>query len=264
MGFLEGKRALITGVASKRSIAWGIARAMHREGAELAFTHQGEKLAPRVAEMARELDSDIVLPLDVAEDAQIDAVMAALEERWGGLDILVHAIGFAPREALGGAYLDSLSREASTVAHDISAYSFAALAKAARPLLPEDAALLTLTYLGAQRAMPGYNVMGPAKASLESHMRFIAADLGPRGVRVNAISSGPIKTLAAAGIPGFRTMLRHTADNAPLRRNVGADEVGNAAAFLCSDLASGITGEVLYVDAGYRIIGMSPAVEEVE
>lgn len=257
MGFLEGKRALVTGVASKRSIAWGIARAMRREGAELAFTHQGEKLESRVTEMARELDSDIVLPLDVAEDAQIDEVMARLKERWGGLDVLVHAIGFAPREALGGPYLDSLSREASAIAHDISAYSFAALAKAARPLLSERAALLTLTYLGAERAVPGYNIMGPAKASLEAQMRFIAADLGPRGVRANAISAGPIKTLAAAGIPGFRSMLAHAADNAPLNRNVDSEEVGNAAAFLCSDLASGITGEVLYVDAGYRIMGMN-------
>lgn len=259
MGFLTGKRALITGVASQRSIAWGIARAMRREGAELAFTYQGEKLAPRVAALAGELDSDVVLPLDVAEDAQIDALVRELEARWGGLDILVHAIGFAPREALAGGYLDTLSREAATVAHDISAYSFAALAKAARPLLSENAALLTLTYLGAERAIPGYNIMGPAKASLEAHMRFIAADLGPRGVRVNAISAGPIKTLAAAGIRGFRSMLGHAAENAPLRRNVDADEVGNAAAFLCSDLASGITGEVLYVDAGYHIMGMNVA-----
>lgn len=257
MAFLKGKRALITGVASKRSIAWGIARAMRREGAELAFTYQGDKLEPRVTEMARELDSDIVLPLDVAEDTQIDAAMARLKERWDGLDVLVHAIGFAPREALGTGYLDSLSREASTIAHDISAYSFAALAKAARPLLSEQAALLTLTYLGAERAVPGYNIMGPAKASLEAQMRFIAADLGPSGVRANAISAGPIKTLAAAGIPGFRSMLAHAADNAPLHRNVSAEEVGNAAAFLCSDLASGITGEVLYVDAGYHIMGMN-------
>lgn len=262
MGFLEGKRALITGVASQRSIAWGIARAMRREGAELAFTYQGEKLEPRVREMAGELDSDIVLPLDVAEDAQIDAVMTQIEKRWGSLDILIHAIGFAPREALGGGYLDSLSREASTIAHDISAYSFAALAKAARPLLSEHAALLTLTYLGAERAVPGYNIMGPAKASLEAQMRFIAADLGPRGVRVNAISAGPIKTLAAAGIRGFRSMLSHAAGGSPLRRNVSTEEVGNAAAFLCSDLASGITGEVLYVDAGYHIMGLNAPDEE--
>lgn len=256
MGFLQGKRALITGVASKRSIAWGIAGAMHREGAELAFTYQGEKLEPRVRQMAGEFGSDLVLPLDVAEDAQIDGLVRGLDERWGGLDILVHAIGFAPREALTGDYLDSLSREASTIAHDISAYSFAALAKAVRPLLSGNAALLTLTYLGAERAVPGYNIMGPAKASLEAHMRFIAADLGPRGIRVNAISAGPIKTLAAAGIRGFRSMLAHAADTAPLRRNVAIGEIGNAAAFLCSDLASGITGEVLYVDAGYHIMGM--------
>lgn len=262
MGFLEGKRALITGVASKRSIAWGIAQAMHREGAELAFTYQGDKLKPRVEEMARELDSEITLPLDVAEDGQIDAAVGALDKHWGGLDILVHAIGFAPREALAGGYLDSVTREAASVSHDISAYSFAALAKAARPLLTERAALLTLTYLGAERAVPGYNIMGPAKASLEAHMRFIAADLGPQGARANAISAGPIKTLAAAGIKGMRTMLSHAAANAPLRRNVSIEEVGNTAAFLCSDLASGITGEVVYVDAGYHIMGMNAAGEE--
>lgn len=262
MGFLEGKRALITGVASKRSIAWGIAQAMHREGAELAFTYQGDKLKPRVEEMARELDSEITLPLDVAEDGQIDAAVGALDKHWGGLDILVHAIGFAPREALAGGYLDSVTREAASVSHDISAYSFAALAKAARPLLSERAALLTLTYLGAERAVPGYNIMGPAKASLEAHMRFIAADLGPQGARANAISAGPIKTLAAAGIKGMRTMLSHAAANAPLRRNVSIEEVGNTAAFLCSDLASGITGEVVYVDAGYHIMGMNAAGEE--
>lgn len=262
MGFLEGKRALITGVASKRSIAWGIAQAMHREGAELAFTYQGDKLKPRVEEMARELDSEITLPLDVAEDGQIDAAVGALDKHWGGLDILIHAIGFAPREALAGGYLDSVTREAASVSHDISAYSFAALAKAARPLLSERAALLTLTYLGAERAVPGYNIMGPAKASLEAHMRFIAADLGPQGARANAISAGPIKTLAAAGIKGMRTMLSHAAANAPLRRNVSIEEVGNTAAFLCSDLASGITGEVVYVDAGYHIMGMNAAGEE--
>ncbi|MES1943685.1 enoyl-ACP reductase [Salinisphaera sp. PC39] len=262
MGFLEGKRALITGVASKRSIAWGIAQAMHREGAELAFTYQGDKLKPRVAEMAAQLDSDIVLPLDVADDGQIEDVVKALEERWGRLDILVHAIGFAPREALAGSYLDSVTREAASISHDISAYSFAALAKAARPLFVDGSALLTLSYLGAERAVPGYNIMGPAKASLEAHTRFIAADLGGRGVRANAISAGPIKTLAAAGIKGMRTMLSHAEANAPLRRNVSIEDVGNAAAFLCSDLAAGITGETLYVDAGYHIMGMNAAIED--
>lgn len=258
MGFLDGKKALITGLASERSIAHGIAKAMHREGAELAFTYQGEKLKPRVEKMAAEFGSDIVLPCDVAEDAQIDAVFDSLGKQWDGLDILVHAIGFAPREALAGTYLDSVTREAASISHDISAYSFAALAKAARPMMQgRDAALLTLSYLGAVRALPGYNIMGPAKASLEAHMRFIAADLGTQGIRVNAISAGPIKTLAAAGIKGFRSMLSHAAQAAPMKKNVTTDEVGNAAAFLCSDLASGITGDVLYVDAGYHIMGMS-------
>lgn len=264
MGFLDGKKAFITGVASKRSIAWGIARAMHREGATLGFSYQGEKLGPRVEKLAAELDSDFVVPLDVSSDDDIDNAVASIEQRWGQLDILVHAIGFAPREALSGSYLDSVTREASSIAHDISAYSFAALARAARPLLSDQAALLTLTYLGAERAVPGYNVMGPAKASLEANMRFIAADLGHRGIRANAISAGPIKTLAAAGISGFRTMLGHAAGNSPLGRNVTTEEVGNTAAFLCSDLASGITGEVLYVDAGYHIMGMNPAHEDTE
>ena len=258
MGFLEGKKALITGLASERSIAHGIATAMHREGAQLAFSYQGDKLKPRVEKMAAALDSDIVLPCDVAEDDQIQALFDDLAQRWDGLDIVVHAIGFAPREALAGGYLDSLSREAASVAHDISAYSFAALAKAARPMMAQrNGALLTLSYLGAVRAMPGYNIMGPAKASLEAHMRFIAADLGAEGIRANAISAGPIKTLAAAGIKGFRSMLGHSAEAAPLRRNVTTEEVGNAAAFLCSDLASGITGDVLYVDCGYNIAGMT-------
>jgi len=260
MGFLDGKKALITGVASERSIAWGIAQAMHREGAELAFTYQGEKLAPRVQKLAAQLDSDIVLPCDVAEDDQIEALFESLGERWDGLDILVHAIGFAPREALTGRYLDSVTREAAHVAHDVSAYSFAALGKAARPMMEDrQGSLLTMTYLGSERAVPGYNIMGPAKASLEAHMRFMAADLGSQGIRVNAISAGPIKTLAAAGIRGFREMLAHAAESAPLKRNVTTEDVGNTAAFLCSDLAAGITGEVVYVDAGYHIMGMTHA-----
>lgn len=262
MGFLQGKKALITGVASDRSIAWGIAQAMHAQGAELAFSYQGDKLRPRVEKLAGQLDSDFLLPLDVADDGQIDDAMNAIEQRWGNLDILVHAIGFAPREALAGRYLDSVTRDASHVAHDISAYSFAALAKAARPLLNENSALLTMTYLGAERAVPGYNIMGPAKASLEANMRFMAADLGGEGVRVNAISAGPIKTLAAAGIKGFRAMLGHAAGNAPLQRNVTIEEVGNTAAFLCSDLASGITGDVVHVDAGYNIMGLTARDDE--
>ncbi|MDX1496869.1 MAG: enoyl-ACP reductase [Salinisphaeraceae bacterium] len=258
MAFLQGKRALILGLASNRSIAWGIAQAMHRQGAELAFTYQGDKLEGRVRDMAAEVDSDICLPCDVSTDVDIDNMYAALKERWDGFDILVHSIGFAPRELLQGGYLESVTREGYGIAHDISAYSFAALAKAGRPMMQgRNAALLTLSYLGAVRAVPMYNVMGPAKASLEANVRFMAADLGAEGIRVNGISAGPIKTLAAAGIKGFRSMLSSAGDTSPLKRNVTTEEVGNAAAFLCSDLASGITGEMLYVDAGYNIMGMS-------
>ena len=261
MGFLAGKKALITGVASERSIASGIAHAFRREGAELAYTYQGDKLKPRVEDLAAETGSSIVLPLDVTQDAEIAAVFAALAQHWGALDILVHSIGFAPRELLAGRYLDTVTREGYALAHDISAYSFAALGKAARPLMQGRAAsMLTLTYLGAERAVPMYNVMGAAKASLEANVRYMAADLGAEGIRVNAISAGPIKTLAAAGIKGFRGMLSVAERAAPLKRNVTIDEVGNAAAFLCSDLASGITGEILYVDGGYNIVGV-PEIE---
>jgi enoyl-[acyl-carrier protein] reductase I len=257
MGFLDGKKALITGVASERSIAYGIAQAMHDQGAELALTYQGDKLADRVSKMGAALSTTIVLPLDVGEDRQIEALFESLGQHWSELDILVHAIGFAPREALGGGYLDSVSREASRVAHDISAYSFAALAKAGRNMFSSSASLITLTYLGGERVVPSYNIMGPAKASLEANMRFMAADLGPQGIRVNAISAGPIRTLAASAIRGFRPLLAHAAAGAPLRRNVTQEEVGNAAAFLGSDLASGITGDVVYVDAGYHIMGVT-------
>jgi enoyl-[acyl-carrier protein] reductase I len=230
---------------------------MKREGAELAFSYQGEKLKGRVEEMAAELGSNIVLPCDVADDGEIDAMFTALGKQWDGLDCLVHSIGFAPREQLDGNYIDAVTREGFRIAHDISSYSLAALAKAARPLMAgRNGSVLTLTYLGAVRALPSYNVMGLAKASLEANVRFLAFDLGAEGIRVNAISAGPIKTLAAAGISGLRKMLDHVGDTAPLRRNVTIDEVGNTAAFLCSDLASGITGEVLYVDAGYNIVGM--------
>lgn len=257
MAFMKGKKALICGLASQRSIAWGIAQAMKREGAELAFSYQGEKLKGRVEEMAAELGSNIVLPCDVADDAQIDAMFAALGEHWDGLDCLVHSIGFAPREQLEGNFIDAVTREGFGIAHDISSYSLAALAKAARPMMTgRNGSILTLTYLGAVRALPSYNVMGLAKASLEANVRFLAFDLGAEGTRVNAISAGPIKTLAAAGISGLRKMLEHVGDTAPLKRNVTIDEVGNTAAFLCSDLASGITGEVVYVDAGYNIVGM--------
>lgn len=263
MGFLQGKRALITGIASDRSIASGIAEAMHREGAELAFTYQNDKLKSRVEKAAAACGSDIVLPLDVADDTQIDACFAGLGERWDGFDILVHAIAFAPREAIAGQFLDGLTRDNFALAHDISAYSLAALSKAARPLMAgRNGAILTLTYLGAERALAGYNVMGVAKASLEATVRYLAYNLGPEGIRVNAISAGPIKTLAASGIAGFRKILGHVEHNAPLRRTVTIEDVGNAAAFLCSDLAGGITGEVTYVDAGYNILGMTGLEDE--
>ena len=258
MGFLAGKRALIVGLATERSIAHGIAQAMHREGAELAFTYQNDRLKERVEEMARSFGATLVTPMDVASDAEIDSAFAQVGDAWDSLDIIVHSVAFAPREQLAGGYLDSVTREGFQVAHDISSYSLAALAKAGRPLMQGRAgALLTLTYLGAVRSIPSYNVMGLAKASLEANVRFLAADLGPQNIRVNAISAGPIKTLAAAGVSGFRKMLTQVAAATPLKRNVTTEEVGNAAAFLCSDLASGITGEVVYVDAGYSHVGMS-------
>ncbi len=258
MGFLHGKRALITGVLNHRSIAWGIASAMHREGAELAFTYVNDKLKDRVDEAATAFGSNIVLPCDVADDAQIEALFPALAQHWDGFDILVHSIGFAPREALAGEFLDGLTREGFHIAHDISSYSLAALARAARPLMKgRNGSILTLTYLGAERALASYNVMGLAKASLESNVRYLAYNLGPEGTRVNAISAGPIRTLAASGVANLRKMLDHVAEKAPLRRNVSIDEVGNVGAFLCSDLASGITGEITYVDAGYNILGMT-------
>ena len=259
MGFLQGKRALITGVASQRSIATGIAEAMRREGAELAFTYQTEKLKSRVEDCAKENGSDIVIPLDVSSDEQIEQCFAELGKHWPeGFDILVHAIAYAPREAIDGEFLDGLNRENFAIAHDISAYSLAALAKAARPMMKDRrGSILTLSYLGAVRALQNYNVMGVAKASLEATVRYLALNLGPEGIRVNAISAGPIKTLAAAGIANFRKMLGHFEKYAPLRRTVTIEDVGNTAAFLCSDLASGITGEVTYVDSGYNILGMT-------
>lgn len=258
MAFLSGKRALIVGLASQRSIAWGIARAMRDQGAELAFTYQNEKLRGRVEDMAGELGSTLTCEMDVASDEQIDAAFAWLAEQWDGLDIIVHSVGFAPRDQLAGGFTDSVTREGFQIAHDISSYSFCALAKAGKPLMTgRNGALLTLSYLGAVRAVPNYNVMGLAKASLEAGVRFLASDLGAGGTRVNGISAGPIKTLAAAGISGFRQMLTHVAKVSPLQRNVTIDDVGNAAAFLCSDLAAGITGEILYVDAGYSNVGMS-------
>jgi enoyl-[acyl-carrier protein] reductase I len=259
MGFLDGKRALVIGVAGNRSIAWGIARAMHRQGAELALTYQNGRLKSRVEKLAAQLDSDITLSCDVEFDEQIDTAFGDLGKRWDSLDILVHAVAFAPREALQGDYLDAVNREAFRIAHDISSYSFAAVAKAARPMMQgRNGALLTMTYLGSERTMPNYNVMGLAKASLEANVRYMAVSLGAEGIRVNAISAGPIKTLAAAGIQDFRLLLEHAESRSPLRRNVTLDDVGNAAAFMCSDLASGITGEVTYVDAGINTTAMAP------
>lgn len=258
MAMLKGKRVLIVGVASPRSIAWGIAEAMHREGAELAFTYQTEKLKGRVDKIAEQTGSRLVMPLDVSSDEQIEQVFDSLGQDWDGLDCIVHAVGFAPRDQVEGEFADVVTREGFRIAHDISSYSFAALAKAGKPMmLGRNASLLTLSYLGAVRAMPSYNVMGLAKASLEANVRYLAHGLGPHGIRVNGISAGPIKTLAAAGIAKFRSMLDHVENTAPLRRSVTIEDVGNTAAFLCSDLAGGITGEITYVDAGYNIVGMS-------
>ncbi|MBU6438131.1 MAG: enoyl-ACP reductase FabI [Betaproteobacteria bacterium] len=261
MGLLAGKRILITGLLSNRSIAYGIAKACRREGAELALTYVGERFKDRITEFAAEFDTDLVYPCDVADDAQIDAVFAGLRTRWDALDGLVHAIAFAPREAISGDFLDGLSRESFRQAHDISAYSFPALAKAAAPMLSPRAALVALTYLGAVRMVPNYNTMGLAKASLEASVRYLAESLGPRGVRVNGISAGPIKTLAASGIKGFGKILDAVERAAPLRRNVTIDDVGNAAAFLLSDLAAGITAEITYVDCGFSQVasGMADA-----
>jgi enoyl-[acyl-carrier protein] reductase I len=252
MGFLQGRRILVTGMLSNRSIAYGIAKACQREGAELAFTYQGEGVRERVLDLAKEFNSTLVLPCDVADDAQIAALFAELGKKWDSLDGLVHAIAFAPREALKGEFHESVTREAFRIAHDVSSYSLAALAKAAAPMMQgRRAAIVTLSYLGAARSIPNYNVMGLAKASLEAAVRYLAASLGPSGVRVNAISAGPIKTLAAAGIGGFSKILHHVEKYAPLRRGVTTEEVGNTTAFLLSDLASGITGETIYVDAGF-------------
>ncbi|MFO1281984.1 MAG: SDR family oxidoreductase [Burkholderiales bacterium] len=258
MGFLADRRILVTGVLSNRSIAYGVARACHREGATLAFTYVNDDLKDRVLRLASEFGSCPVLPCDVAHDDQIDALFDALGREWGALDGLLHSIAYAPREALAGDFLDALSRQAFATAHDISSYSFAALAKGARPLMRgRKASVLTLTYLGAVRSVPNYNVMGLAKASLESVVRYLAACLGPEGIRANGISAGPIKTLAAAGIGNFGKLLSRFEATAPLRRGVTIDEVGNVAAFLMSDLASGITGEITYVDAGYSTVAVA-------
>jgi enoyl-[acyl-carrier protein] reductase I len=255
MGFLAGKKILITGILSNRSIAYGVAHACRREGADLAFTYVNDELKDRVVRIAAEFGTVPVLPCDVTKDDDIAALFASLGSEWGVLDGLLHAIAYAPREALSGDYLQGMSRAAFATAHDVSSYSLAALAKGARPLMQgRKGALLTLTYLGALRALPNYNVMGLAKASLEANVRYLASCVGPEGIRVNGISAGPIKTLAAAGIGGFSKIQRFVENNAPLRRNVTIDEVGNVAAFLLSDLASGITGEITYVDCGFSIV----------
>jgi len=251
MPFLSGKKILITGLLSNRSIAYGIASACKREGAELAFTYVGERFKDRISEFAKEFGSDLVFECDVASDEQIEALFRDLGKKWDGLDGLVHAIGFAPREAIAGDFLDGMTRENFRIAHDISAYSFPALAKAALPMLRPNSALLTLSYLGAMRALPNYNTMGVAKAALEASVRYLAESLGPKGIRVNGISAGPIKTLAASGIKDFGKILNFVKDNSPLRRNVTQEDVGNASAFLLSDLAAGITGEITYVDGGF-------------
>jgi enoyl-[acyl-carrier protein] reductase I len=257
MGFLSGKRALIVGLATDRSIAWGIAQAMHREGAELAFSHI-ERMTDRVVPLAKQLGSDITFVMDVAGDEDIEKGFQFLKVRWPTFDILVHAVAFASREALTGDFITATSRDNFRVAHDISSYSLTALTRATVPFMQgRTGAIVALSYLGAVRSIPSYNVMGLAKASLEANVRFLAADLGSQGIRVNAISAGPIKTLSAAGIPGLRKMLSLVAATAPIKRNVTIDDVGNAAAFLCSDLAAGISGEVLYVDGGFHTVGMS-------
>ena len=259
MGFLSGKRVLIVGVASKLSIASGIAAAMHREGAELAFTYQNEKLKARVEEFAAGWGSgpELCFPCDVADAAEIEQVFVELGKKWDGLDCIVHSVGFAPGDQLDGNFAEVTTREGFRIAHDISAYSFVALAKAGREMMKgRNGSLLTLSYLGAERTMPNYNVMGMAKASLEAGVRYLATSLGPEGTRVNAISAGPIRTLAASGIKSFRKMLSHNAAQTPLRRNVTINEVGNVGAFLCSDLASGMSGEITYVDGGFNITAM--------
>ena len=253
MGFLAKKKILITGLLSQRSIAYGVAKAMKREGAELAFTYAGEGIRERVQKLAADFPGAMVFPCDVSKDEEIDGVFASLRSKWDGLDGIVHSIAFAPREALSGDLLDGLTRESFRMAHDISSYSLAALAKAGLPMMEgRNGAIVALTYLGAVRTLPNYNVMGLAKASLEANIRYLALNLGKKGIRVNGISAGPIKTLAAAGIGGFNKILGFVEKYAPLRRNVTIDEVGNVAAFLCSDLASGITGEITYVDAGFN------------
>ena len=257
MGFLAGKRILIVGVASKRSIAYGIAEAMYREGAEIALTYQNDKLKGRVEKFGKEWDTSLCFPCDVAIDDEIEAVFTSLGEHWDSLDGIVHSVGYAPAHELDGDYVNATTREGFKIAHDISSYSFVALAKYGRKMMQgTNGALLTLSYLGAERVIPNYNTMGLAKASLEANVRYMASSLGPEGIRVNAISAGPIRTLAASGIKDFRKMLSFNEAQTPLRRNVTIEEVGNVAAFLCSDLASGISAEITYVDGGINTVSM--------
>jgi len=256
MGFLEGKKAFVVGVANERSICWGIAQAMVRQGAEVWLSYQGERTRSRVEELAAQIHAPQPIALDLLDPDQLARAVASIREHWGGLDIGVHGAAFAPKQELSGNYADVTTHEGFRIAHEVSSYSFTAMAQALRPLMEgRRGALLALSYLGAERAMANYNVMGLAKASLEAGVRYLAHALGPEDIRVNAVSAGPIRTLAASGISDFRSILDHYAAHAPLRRNVSQEEVGNAAAFLCSDLASGITGEITYVDAGYNIVG---------
>lgn len=257
MGFLSNKRALVTGLISNRSMAYGIAEALHREGAELALTYQNEKFQSRISDMAAQWNSNLIFPCDVTKDNEIENVFTELNKSWDGLDIIIHSIAFAPADQLDGDYLDCVNREGFRIAHDISSYSFAALAKAGHKMMEgRNGALLTLSYIGGERVVSNYNVMGVAKASLEANMRYLAGSLGPKGIRVNAISAGPIRTLAASGIKDFRKMLSENEKITPLRKNITIEDVGNTAAFLCSDLANGITGEVVHVDSGFHIIGV--------
>lgn len=257
MGFMKNKKALIVGLVSNRSIAYGIAKSFHEQGAELAFTYQNEKLRPRVEKMAAEFNSTIVIPCDVSSDDEINHVFSELSNHWQTLDTLVHSVAFAPADQIQGDFIENITREGFRIAHDISAYSFAALAKAAYPMMKDsNGSLLTLSYLGAEKAIPNYNVMGVAKAALEANVRYMANSLGPKGIRVNAISAGPIRTLAASGIKDFRKLLAQNEKVTPLRQNVSTEQVGNAAAFLCSDLSSGVTGEILHVDAGFHCTAM--------
>ena len=262
MAFLTGKRFLITGVLSSRSIAYGIARACRAQGAEIALSYVGERFRERTVEFGRELGTELIFDCDVSQDAQIDALFANLAGHWPQFDGFVHSIGFAPREAIAGDFLEGLSRDGFRIATEVSAYSFPAMAKAALPMLRPGAALLTLTYLGAERAVPSYNTMGLAKAALEASVRYLAVSLGPKRIRVNGISAGPIKTLAASGIKGFGKMLEVAASQSPLGRNVTIDDVGNVAAFLMSDLAAGVTAEITHVDGGFsKVLGMPPAAD---